>query len=824
MPDDEKKIYDEGELGPDQLNEAEESPSTNPSDPYANQTSPGKISYNRAKPQLKTGPLSSSTKPWKTNISGLSNTSGDNEEKSFWNASPLSSSTAKGKTRFGKFIGTRRGKTIFGVGGVVTITGIISLFTFMSGPLEFVHIAQLLEGFHLSTQQNVQDDRFLREIRFARLLRSGNIEKIRMGRIGNTVTSKFEAKLNDNGLRSNYTDIFGQFDGFVIDTSEGSPYHGMGPDDIKQAVKEKFGVEPVSGNTIKGSNLTSEDLVIDASHLSYLDTLKLNYGVLNELDASKLSAAIGARMFGLRAGISWHPLSSLKTNVKRSLEEWWNNYKDSERTGVSPTDIATNEDTAENKDPAAPKNAQDAESSAKTVLSESESPSADPAAEASSIHAKLTGSAAFLAGLLCIMKSLASQADEIKQTQVVMPLIRMSMDIIATGNQVMNGQDVDTNELGQLSAQLNGTDSSGKKSSWINSQSIQANLGNSTTGTTQPDGTLQSIGKGSPFDSILNNGAVSAVLGPVCSTAGQIISFLGGGIEGAVVSGILMAADTSLHITSQIANWLAGQAVNVAAVGGDYGNDIDFGAALAANSQAVTAGGSKLSATQAVQIQSATNLALKQEFNQNSIAYKLFNPYDANSAISKLIDNTSPSISQNMASMASGFINAARSIFSLPKLFANTAHADTAATYNYPFNTYGFSEQDLQNPLVANPYDNACHVIGCPDKGITGFLVDSSTNQPSAEGQNYIKKAQECFGVNIAPDTSGNWGVALSNDQGPSLYTSKYSSLNCDDNSDTNWLRLRFFIMDTETMNSMGCYEGDDEACSDIGFSPSSNE
>jgi hypothetical protein len=90
------------------------------------------------------------------------------------------------------------------------------------------------------------------------------------------------------------------------------------------------------------------------------------------------------------------------------------------------------------------------------------------------------------------------------------------------------------------------------------------------------------------------------------------------------------------------------------------------------------------------------------------------------------------------------------------------------------------------------------------------------------------------LGVNIAPDSAVNWDVTNdSSTTNADPYGVGYSNNNCaitappdctNDNSDgCNWLRVRMFIMDTETMNSMGCYSGDsdvsNEACSDIGFS-----
>jgi hypothetical protein len=151
----------------------------------------------------------------------------------------------------------------------------------------------------------------------------------------------------------------------------------------------------------------------------------------------------------------------------------------------------------------------------------------------------------------------------------------------------------------------------------------------------------------------------------------------------------------------------------------------------------------------------------------------------------------------------------------IAQVFTPRAQA-AAGGYDYGFPIYGFSEQEMDSPLVQNPYDNACHVTGCSDRSITGFLANNGSL--TAQGQSYIDRAKDCFGVLIAPDSSGDWDVSSSPDSSdlPNPYGGgKYSS-ECDDNS-SNWLRLRFFILDTETMNSMSCYAGNDQACTDIG-------
>jgi hypothetical protein len=225
----------------------------------------------------------------------------------------------------------------------------------------------------------------------------------------------------------------------------------------------------------------------------------------------------------------------------------------------------------------------------------------------------------------------------------------------------------------------------------------------------------------------VNEGPVGAVLGPACSTAGSIalgtlslaLDFTGvGALVGQVGTGIVTSI-ASGPILNQIAHWLAGNAVDVTAVGADFGNNVNFGAKLAANDQAITAGGRALSHAEAGRLFAFENAQAQQDFQKHSIAYKLFNRYDEKSAISKLIDNTSPDPSQNIAKMGSMFLNFGHIFARVPTLFASTAHAASAEPYDYGFPTYGFSQDEMSDPTVENPYENACYVVGCHDLALS---------------------------------------------------------------------------------------------------------
>jgi len=726
--------------------------------------------------------------------------------------------------------GFSRRRAMFGGGLIGTIIALVMFFTFASGPFQFIHIAQLLEQFHFAGLQSQQDDRFTKEVRLFRFASKGEIEKTRLSFLGNKFADKFETKLNASGLESSYSKTFGLFDGYVVDESS-EKFKNMDREQIKQYVKENYGVDAVDGGSIKGSAPEIKGkLVIDASNLGYIDNYKLTYGLLRESGYSKLSSAIGARYLCQRAACTsmLHPLTKKVGGSKRSLEDWWNNRNTAAKEGGNSS---IEGDTQEQQDKNGKTTAQ--QDKLKTEIATDESSKLSP----KDISLKL-GSVSFAAaGILCIAKSADSQAKDLKAGQIQV-LMRLAVESMGIGSQIQSGQDIDMSQLAQYDSLLSGTDSSGNKTSWADSESIQANLGKAKTGVA-PDKTLTTVtNDGTPFDFVRVEPLKTALDG-VCSTAGQAISILTGGIEGLVVAGASTILIQQTNLATDLAKWLAGNAVDVDAVGADFGNEIDYGAALASNAQAMLAGGSALSSSQAAALQSTTNTLAQEQFNNQSIPHKLFSPYDNQSLISKLIDSSSTSPKQNLAKMGSMLLNVKGVFSSIANLFGGHAHAAASTGYNYGFPTYGFSQADMTNPAYANPYSNACYVVGCSEETqpngsqpIVGFLTGSSVDGAPASptGQAYITRAEQCFGVLISQATvqtdSGpqtQWDVTSSSGDLPNPYDSSKYPNNCADLSDQNWTRLRFFILDTETMNSMGCYAGDGTACTDIGFDSASD-
>jgi hypothetical protein len=778
------------------------------------------------------------------------------------------------------FWGSKRRKQASVGGGLAAggVTGGVLLLTLFGGTgFQFIHLSQLLEKFHFGSQQNLQDGQFVKMVRYATDIPKGAIERTRMGFVGNQFANYYERQLNASGLTSSYSDRFGLLDGYVIDSSKIPEVDGLeeGSDEWKAAIADKFGVEPQTLGSIEGHGtipgVDADDVwVLNVAKLKFRETYSLNYNVLREAGLDKMSAAIGARLFCVRADCDWHPLSNVASNLKRKVgeknkatspedeeeeaaSEAANDDLTAEATGQDPAVAADNGSNPNNSDPDESTDTSDKKLIDGAVTAENAGAEAANknvgllSSFGTSIKGTLLGGVAAI-GVLCTLHSFNSQVDQLKETEVILPLIRMAMQAISLGNQIMNGQDVNTYEMNDLSSELYGKDSAGNNTSWIDAASIQSNLGNQ--GGVAPDSTLKSISSGSPFAFIDSIPGINAV----CSTVGQAASgVLGfaldltgvGGIIDSIVSGIAKGTIQGVavsQVSSTAAQWLAGKPINVAAQGADYGSDLDFGAQAAASQQAISSAGTALNPSQAAEINGNDQLTYNLEVNSQSLSTKLFSVDDPSSLVSDIFADSQPSITGNIDMLFSHFTNIASSIAHIPDLFiksVDAASTTNTGSYSYPFSTYGFSEEDIDNPAVANPYINNCYVIGCPadpsagvSQPINGILTGTPNGGPAdSNGASYISRAESCFGVTIAEDSGGYWDVtAPANGPNINPYASNYPSI-CGEqapadctvsavaNSDPcNWLRIRFFILDTETQNSMGCYAGDDESCSDVGF------
>jgi len=628
------------------------------------------------------------------------------------------------------------------------------------------------------------------------------------------------AKLKEIGLELNIDSKTGINKGIVIDTaSEKSPYHGKTLAEVNGSIKSEFG--------IKG------DAVQIADGKFYVKDTTLNGGLASKFVAkanySKIGTVTRGRVLGKFTFASWHPLKILDRKINKSISDrlsaWSKERETRLKTGVKGATIDATSAVQQEGD------------TSTNNLTETPVPgdvSTPTATEANSRLGSLTSSTGFKAaggiaavvGTVCVAKTIDDHVPEIRYIQVISPLIRLGMDAITVGNQIMNNKDVDVNELGVLSKQFNSVDASGNLSNWSNSASIKAGIGQSG-----------GVDMGASVKDTISQDRISWLgwtqTGPIktlCSKTGQAIttgvSVVVGIFSGGVVStvaGIVASAKLGPVVVGQISKLIAGEAVNVVASGAEWGNNIDYGARLAANSTALQFGGVALNDKQVAVLNIQSGIEDKSSFESLNFMARMFNLKDYHSFASKALDSI-VNVKQNVASIfRSGFMKVGQDILALPsRLLTSVVHA-APQPYQYPFPEYGFSQEDLNNPLVQDPYANAETVAKYLDANVADVAQQKKDNGTVSPNNDYVAKALACFAVNIVKGDQG-WDVVPA-DQGPSnatnfnpYDTALYSKLDCSGSGDQKWLQIRFYILDTGVVEGLGCYSGDSQSCSNDGF------
>lgn len=716
----------------------------------------------------------------------------------------LYTSTNTGNAATAKLF-TRRRKLIGGGAVGVMVGGALLFFTYSSGPLQFIHFAQLMRQFHFTNQENAADDRLTKITRFIRYQNAP--EKTRLSIVGNRVADTLESKLNSSGIESRYTERFGYQDGYFIDPAkfgdnpEFADLQGKSNAEIQAHFKERFNVD-VTVDSASGK------LKIDGDNLKYREFKLLNKNLLQAAGYSVTTSAIGSRVMGKRAGIDWHPIKKLDnkllTSIDLRLSAWQKERAQRINEGVdtnakgTATDKATKKDQKTGKDTAETQTAQTetdqtisqgSEAHAEIETGTSNGPKLSALRE--SVGFKIGGGVAAAVGVACTIKGIADNIDVVKYANVVLPLMRMGMEMVTVGNQVMNGKDVNPEQLSFYAKQLFSKDNG----SWTNARSIQAELGQDQTGPDIRDEARIDNSKNIVSEFVASIPGIGGVCQAANSGIGQAVSFgidlLGGPISALVGQGF--SAFVAPQLIEGLVGWIAGSPISTAVAGADFGNYVNFGTRLASNETSVSRGGVELTPAQSLALKQDRLATERQEFAQKSIFDRYLDVNSNQSLIAKIIDSQNPNPSMYAQNIAKAPLQSFISLAKMPfTLFGNKTSA--ATDYSYGFPEYGFDLGDLENGNVSNPFDNAAKANAILNGG---------------QGSDFKERAKKCFGVSF--DTDNN--VVESGKTAPSYEMPS----NCTDKS-LDWTRVRFYIFDTQVMESAACYEGVGDSCAKVGF------
>lgn len=697
--------------------------------------------------------------------------------------------------------GIRRKQALIGTTiASLLVGGAIGISSILSGPAQAIQIAEMLST-HFLDGERTQDSRWGKMVQWAKTRQEP--ERRNMGFWGNKIADHYQKKLAANGMTPDYQDGSGRIRGIEIDAST---VEGRRSLEKMRAAGYDIPDPDTSGKTrlnLEGESARARRQAISA--------------MTSSLDVNGVSTSVASRTLKIRAAVDFHPLK----NIARSADEDFRAYVDkikkerAERIqdGTAP-DTRTG-DTRPQDDPDNPANqdAVDAENEARAGIDDIESTATAPGetqAKVDNLRGKLgagIGATAVL-GTLCGLQALGNESANIQELNVVLPSIRVGMNIIAMGSQAKSGVGINMDELGAATEDFYDVKS---KSSIFDGESVQAEIGNEKTGVKIADSAKPGKDKPGFFK------AIDAVLvEPLASACGVINSTFGGialtisgialtatGPAGAAVSlGAEVAQDVALGaVMDDVVRWISGDPLDIAGLaGGQLGEVANHGAFLAANSSIMTAGATTKSAAERVSIINENREELNREMKAKPLYARLFDTSNPHSLVSKsIIQNTE--FKNTQTTMATLLKTPVQTFGKIGKSFSAVLPGVSAATtpFDYGVDKVAFSPAERDNPRYDNPYENADRIEGEPGK------LDRLNKD----------YGEVCFGSTVNPTTGSiEYGKA------PTYQDLEINRAKCTDPNNQELMDYRFYLLDKVTMTSMLCYEGlDDQSCEEIGMS-----
>lgn len=757
----------------------------------------------------------------------------------------------KPQGRLRKLLGRipRRNILIGGTAAGFLAGGMSIVMPFFVGPLEFIHFAQSLSIPHMGISERASQKTLARFYRYitARgtstcsgsncLVQDGGKGDTRLNWLERRYKKQILGDIEKAGFKM-WTDKSGNFKGWRIDTqSKSSPFKDLSAAEVKEVLEKEYGVKKASVKSVGGLGA----LYVENKAWTRPGQNKLTNAVLRASGFSKMGAWVRTRNLGKFANVGFHPMTKIDQAFNKWTEAKWKalqkSYQEKRaaklKNGSADGSVVVERQPAD-EDPNAPKEAVGNTEANRGGVSKALK------AFAGSKGGVGTAQALNVVGYLCIAYQIYEGAAAANYAQNVLPLMRLGVEQVSTGNQVESSIDFDTNSLDLAHDRLESVDENGNRTDWSQAKSIRQN--NGQKGGTDLDSSRKSLlrGKGPEALAWTKNAAIAGPCGNVVvqfgmGAASVALGIASGGTVSVIASLLAGPALAALGVDplGMLSKWLAGDIIDVAgAKGVTLGQYADQGMFLASNLGRLQRGGRVLSAKQTAELVQDNMSAQQSEFASQSIAYRLFNTYDKDTLISKAIDAQSSSASGNLANMTSWFTSIVSSTFeNIGSILSPSVYAAEASMYDYGIPLVGKSLAEQDNALTENPYENAA---------IVGSFLDTAASDGLKD------RAKRCNGVEFYKDTESGWGVRVldAESAGESNFFQRYlagemdadcasepviTSASTDSVStgsgvvagatDDMWTRMRGFIDDTAEIEAYACLHDDSTSCENSGFS-----
>lgn len=728
------------------------------------------------------------------------------------------------------------------ISGLVGIGSGAGIAGYVSGPLQFLHAANLLSQVHLGDKDDETEVRLMKTVRYIHAFARGTPERSRLGVGGNYIADRAEARFNKIGVTSNYGTL-GVGRGYTINPKllRGGSFDKIDPNKrtpqgVKDFLKSEFGINA----TVDGDRVLIDTTKSD---FNYRTNIRFTNALQRASGAWRITSAIASRFSGKRSGIGWHKITNLDRKAHISIEDRYNAFLERENASLKEGSGSVKAGVDTEKDPKTGESVGSADADSGAIQE-----TLDGAAQAKNspesmkefrakMQAKLgkpLGLAAVV-DILCILLFMSQHIDQLNRDNIENPLMRFAVAVMSVASQIQTGIGLsgNTDQLGFFSKMWwNPEDSS----SFFDSKAIKSSQGLAGG---QDINQKYKVGKDDNILGNLFNGAndITGYLQATCKVTTSLIGTIlltgltiaaGGGIITTAVSAVVGAIALPMLI-DYISDKMAGDEVKMEKlVGADGGGAAWYGGFFFGNNLSMASGGLPISPAENLALKQTTEDIVQEEFQSKSLAYRLFSPDDPHSFMAQIIQRQRPDPTANIAMYASGILNMGKtfgSLFSKP-LLSMTVGAQEILPYNYGQPAVAYTLGEMQDARYEIPPDN--------EKRATTIL-DNDVTEPT-----YVKRAIVCFGITLqlepksSTDPTQVWAVrAPQNGDQPLVKkveagkssTDPYDNTDykCMDKQEDNWQVIRFFIMDSQAMNAYVCYDGKptDEytkkACQDIG-------
>lgn len=662
----------------------------------------------------------------------------------------------------GKVLGNRRNNTIAGV-LITAVIGILSFFlSSSSGVLQFIQNADFLSRAHFGAQDDFMDKESSRAFIY---MLAGKNAKGRLGGIANKYADRWERRMNnESGLRSVYAPGNGRLIGYqVLDEDKAKDFlQDMHNDGIPTT-------DRMTGVTVNGDKVRGTGKFVDLQQQKYRVRRAVTRTAVKSVHLNRVSSYLGSRMLKKRAGVDFHPMKYVPRKASDKISDWRQQRQDEKAA-----ELADGPDGAG--------------SPLKDIIQELKT-------KLTTFLEKIQGPA-IVFGAVCTIKDIDKSVDAQNYANI-QQLERYGMNVVTTGEQIKNGND--TFSIDQIDAYSDMFYDPVTKTSFNQGPGYAYEAGQVSNA---KDYVKDEKPTGDGLPGVLGIAAkIPTGIGPAdaCIAVDKIAAGIGDlplikqGLE-ATSKGIdlvLAQFGTSQEeIMKAVINFFANGGVNMKARGALAGEQANLGVYLAANDQFDAYGGRQLTSAEATQVKQRNSQNVKAAFARESLYNRYLNFHDSRSMASAVFMASPKSGSQLAASM----MRLPQTISSM--VFAPFSHKALAATptYNYGAPLRGYSTAEMDDPAYEDPYANETYLL-------EGDRLERMNDE----------YGMDCFDMTIGRDGTLNYGKSKDFHKIPAK---------CNDITNKELTAYRFYHAQLIDGLGRACWEGDEEACTQIGMNP----